>query len=144
MLPRTPSQGIHLTLQGLLAQLPYLLHQALASALHWCPSIYLGGPFTPAVSPVKPASPTGNLYPHLTIQVFQATESADSSLPHTPGPQACWFFLHPTGHHPDQPLSHLNSSGPLGFLTSNLPLLPHPRSRVAFQKHKSGRAASLL
>lgn len=72
----------------------------------------------------------------------QATESADSSLPHTRPPSLLVLFLPaPTDITPDKATVTRTAVVSLGFLTSNLPPA-HPRSRGCFSNHKSGRAAS--
>ena len=99
--PRNPPpQGIHLTPQGLTGPSevalppppwsstpsPGLSSTLVPLHLTWVPT----GPFTPAISPVKPASPTGNLYPPSSIQVFRP-QNQQTRLFLTPSPQACWF-----------------------------------------------------
>lgn len=119
-----PSQGIHLNLQGLTGPSevalppppwsstpsPGLSSTLVPLYLTWVPT----GPFTPAMSPVKPASPTGNLYPPSSIQVFRPQNQQTRLFP-TPSPQACWFCfcLSPQISPRTKPLSYKQQQSPL-------------------------------
>ena len=55
----------------------------------WVPT----GPSTPAKSPIKPASPTGNPYPPSSIQVFRPQDQQTCLLPYAKPPSLSVLFL---------------------------------------------------